>query len=51
MEEFVENLDSYQRQAIENLEHARQIQAREVNKGRLRPKVMNTGDSVMLSTQ
>lgn len=51
MEEFVEGLEALQHQAIDYLEHARQIQSREVNKGRLRPKVMNVGQSVMLSTQ
>jgi hypothetical protein len=33
------------------LEHARQSQAKEVNKGRLSPKVLSAGESVMLSTQ
>jgi hypothetical protein len=51
VEEFVENLEALQHQAIEFLEHARQNQAKEVNRGRLRPKVMSVGQSVFLSTQ
>lgn len=51
MEEFVEQLETLQHQAIDYLERARQNQAKEVNRGRLRPKVMSVGQSVMLSTQ
>ncbi|KAI5449329.1 hypothetical protein NCC49_004830 [Naganishia albida] len=51
VEEFVEGLEALQHQAIGYLEHARQTQSREFNKGRLRSKVMNVGSSVMLSTQ
>ena len=51
VEEFVEDLEALQHQAIEFLEHARQNQAKEVNRGRLRPKVMSVGQSVLLSTQ
>lgn len=51
VEDFVEDLEAPQHQAIDYLEHARQIQSREVNKGRLRPKVLNAGEPVMLSTQ
>jgi hypothetical protein len=51
VEDFVEHLEALQHAAVDYLEHARQIQAKEVNKGRLRPKVMIPGDSVLLSTQ
>lgn len=51
MEEFVEQLETLQHQAIDYLERARQNQAKKVNKGVLRPRVMSVGQSVMLSTQ
>lgn len=51
VEEFVGQLEALQHQAIDFLERARQNQAKEVNRGRLRPKVMTVGQSVLLSTQ
>jgi hypothetical protein len=51
IEESIDDLDALQHQAIQLLEHARQNQAKGVNKGGLRPTVMNVGNSVMLSTQ
>jgi hypothetical protein len=51
VEEFVEDLEALQHQAIDFLEHARQNQAKEVNRGRLRTKVMSVGQSVFLNTQ
>jgi hypothetical protein len=51
VDEFVDDLEALQLQAMDFLEHARQSQAKEVNKGRLRPKVLSVGESVMLSTQ
>lgn len=51
VEDFVEHLEALQHAAVDYLELARQNQAKEVNKGRLRPKVMSPGDSVLLSTQ
>lgn len=51
VEEFVEQLEALQHHAMDYLEHARQNQAKEVNRGRLRTKVMSVGQSVLLSTQ
>jgi hypothetical protein len=51
VEEFIDDLEALQRQAIEFLEHARQNQAKDVNEDRLRHKFMNVVDPVMLSTQ
>jgi hypothetical protein len=51
VDDFVNDLEALQLQAMDFLEHARQTQAKEVNKGRLRPKVLKAGQSVMLSTQ
>lgn len=51
VEDFVEHLEALQRQAIDYLKHARQQQAKEANKGCLRPKVLGVGELVLLSTQ
>jgi hypothetical protein len=51
VEEFVQQLEALLHHAMDYLEHARQNQAKEVNRGRLRTKVMSVGQSVLLSTQ
>jgi hypothetical protein len=51
VDEFVDDLEALQLQAVDFLEHARQSQAKEVNKGRPRPKILSVGEFVMLNTQ
>jgi hypothetical protein len=49
--EFKETLKAYQTQTQEYLERAREAQARQVNKDRLRPRLFTEGGLVMLSTK
>lgn len=50
VESLLDELEALQHQVDDYLEHARPLQAKEANKGRLRPKVLNVDQSIMLST-
>ncbi|KAI5450579.1 hypothetical protein NCC49_002838 [Naganishia albida] len=51
VDDFIDGLEVMQHRTIEYLEHAGLLQSRQFNKGRLRPKALEVGQLVLLSTQ